>query len=220
MSIEIELRFEVLDNSKLDEFIKTLQLESKRRVLDLYLDTPCGRLIKRCIYIRLRDNRKIDVKFNRACLEDPTLELQAYCEEHTFHFPFTDNDWVRFNQLNIELGLVGSIEEDFEVYKKSNDFIEHRIVDKMRTTYSLQDLTIVVDEVVNLGTFLEIELMAEDEYLIEKTATRMREILLGLPLKPLETGYDSLILRKQNFEQYLQGRFILEEDKHLRQAGV
>lgn len=36
MSIEIELRFEVLDNSKLDVFVKPLQFESKKRVLDLY----------------------------------------------------------------------------------------------------------------------------------------------------------------------------------------
>ncbi len=41
MSIEIELRFEVLDNPKLDVFIKKLQIESKRRVLGLYFYAFC-----------------------------------------------------------------------------------------------------------------------------------------------------------------------------------
>ena len=220
MGIEIELRYEIIDDSKISEFTKKLQFVSERRVVDVYFDTVCASLIKRGIYIRLRDHCKIDIKFNRACLEDPTLELQAYCEEHSFSLPLTSADWVRFNQLNQELGLLANAECDFEVYKMSNHLIEHRVVDKMRSSYTLQNFVVVIDKVVELGTYLEIELMAENEYLIEKIAADMRDILKGLPLKPLKTGYDSLILRKQNFEQYLQGRFVLEEDKHLRRVEV
>lgn len=53
---------------------------------------------------------------------------------------------------------------------------------------------------------------------VETIKKHMTELLAGLSLKPLKTGYDSLILRKNNFDQYLMGRFILDEDKPLREA--
>ena len=72
----------------------------------------------------------------------------------------------------------------------------------------------------DLGTFLEIELIARSGDVIDAVTQRMKAMLAGLPLKPLATGYDSLILRKNNFEQYIQGRFILEEDKKFLSKGL
>lgn len=76
-----------------------------------------------------------------------------------------------------------------------------------------QQFTIVIDEVLNLGAFLEIELLANNKNNVDEIKKGMESLLSDLSLKALKTGYDSLILRKNNFEQYLQGRFILDEDK-------
>ena len=73
----------------------------------------------------------------------------------------------------------------------------------------------MIDQVENLEMFLEIEVMAANTISLDAITNRMRALLAPLHLKPLKTGYDSLILRKQNFSQYLRGRFVLEEDKQI-----
>lgn len=121
---------------------------------------------------------------------------------------------TRFNEVQKRLGFVELTEPEIEKYLESNGFIIHRVVDKVRTTYTLDEFTLVVDEVASLGTFLEIELMATTAKNIPEIISRMEKILGDLPRKSVKTSYDSLILRKQNFDQYLQSRFVLEEDKN------
>jgi predicted adenylyl cyclase CyaB len=214
--VEIELRYEILDQSQLPSFLAPLQKTKEACIVDIYFDTQNINLLKQGIYIRLRNNKKIDIKFNRECLKDPSLELQAYCEEYSFQLPLQTSDLDRFNSLVQELGLLPIDHADFDIFKEQNHLIEHRIVDKIRTSYSCNSFTIVIDEVANLGIFLEIELMANTLEFVTMVKKEMEQILMPLSLKPLQTGYDSLLLRKHNFKQYLQGRFILEEDKQYR----
>lgn len=105
---------------------------------------------------------------------------------------------------------------NFAQYLELNKFINHRVVDKIRSSYKAAQFIVELDVVKNLGTFLEIELVTDDRDSISSTTAHMQEILKNLPIKPLKTGYDSLMLRKQNFQQYLQSRFVLEEDKKIR----
>ena len=216
MSIEIELRYEVTNQSALQPFIDTLMFLNKKQVIDVYFDTKDALLSKRGIYIRLRNNKTVDIKFNRACLHDANLEIQSYCEEYSFTLPLTAESLPKFNQINAELDLFTVASPDFALYLELNKFIEHRIVDKIRSSYKADQFIVVLDIVKNLGPFLEIELVTKDRDSISSTTAYMQEILKGLPVKPLKTGYDSLILRKQNFQQYLQSRFVLKEDKALK----
>jgi len=213
MALEIELRYEVADQLALQNFVDRLQKIGTKRVVDVYLDTPDAHLLKRGIYIRIRDNKKLDIKFNRECLTNPDLEIQAYCEEYSFVLPLQADHMAKFQEVNTDLGLKVPTTPDLVWYQSANNLIEHRIVDKVRTTYRHDDFLIMLDEVKNLGSFLEIELMADTAEDIEAVKVRMLKTLEGLPLKPFKTGYDSLILKKQNFAQYVQGRFALKEDK-------
>lgn len=215
MNIEIELRYELVDTVDLAHFIQTLTLVHTKQVVDIYLDTMQADLIAQGIYIRIRDNKKIDIKFNRACLTDKNLELQPYCEEYSFALPMAQNQLTKFNDIITDLGLIPLAIPDFTLFKTVNCLIEHRTVDKVRTTYTTNDLTIMIDQVKELGMFLEIEVMAADTNSLDTITSHMRALLAPLHLKPLTTGYDSLILRKQNFSQYLRGRFVLAEDKQV-----
>lgn len=211
MNIEIELRYEIIDESSLSKFLAPLPLLSKKRIVDIYLDTPTAELIERGIYIRLRNNHKLDIKFNRACLDDPTLEMQAYCEEYSFEIPLVAEELTLFNKINDDLGLKKA--STLEEYKALNSLSDHRTVDKTRTTYSIADFSLAIDEVQDLGTFLELELLSNSIDAIDSVTNQMKDLLSTLQLKPLRTGYDSLILRKHNFPHYLKGRFALPEDK-------
>jgi adenylate cyclase, class 2 len=213
MALEIELRYEIADTKLLGSFLEKLQLVGSKRLVDVYLDTVDADLIRKGIYIRIRDNKKLDIKFNRECLTNPDLEIQPYCEEYSFQIPLQQEQMKKFVEVNNDLDLKASVTSDLAWYRSVNSLIEHRVVDKLRTTYKHEDFLIMIDEVKNLGTFLEIELMAEKSDDIEAVKNRMITILHGLPLKPFKTGYDSLILKKTNFVQYVQGRFALEEDK-------
>ncbi len=220
MSIEIELRYQVLEPIPVQKFLQSLSYCHTKRVVDIYLDTPSADLRNRGIFVRLRDNKKIDIKFNRACLQDKTLQIQPYCEEYSFLMPVVGAEFEKFKAVHEELGLHGVTPFFLEAYKQANNFIDHRVVDKVRSVYRLKDFELVLDDVKDLGQFIEIELMASDHEGIDAVVQRMKKILDGLPLKPFTAGYESLVLRKQNFEQYLQGRFILEEDKKYLQRSL
>lgn len=220
-TIEIELRYEILNPEALHVVENTCSFISEKRVVDQYLDTPWIHLLKKGIYIRVRDSKKMDIKFNRECLINPLLELQDSCEEYTFPLPLQNASIDSCNEILTFLELQPLTSPDLELFKEHNQLFNHRVVDKIRKTYTTNGFTIMVDTVADLGSFLEIEVMASPSENVEAVAQRMREYILSLNalhLKPLKTGYDSLILRKHKYSEYIQGRFILEEDKHDRTA--
>ncbi len=214
-SIEIELRYEVIDVAPLQQFAAMLTFIKKRHDIDVYFDTDQADLLSKGIFIRIRNGVSLEIKFNRDCINNPDLPMQSYCEEHVFAFPIIDSDVVRFNDLVVTLDLKSLHFHDnfFEQFKKQNNLAEHYRVDKQRIEYRYDQFTIAIDEVKELGTFLEIECMAHNTDELSSIETAMKEFIAPLSLKPFKTGYGTLLLRKHNFAQYLKSRFILPEDK-------
>ena len=103
-------------------------------------------------------------------------------------------------------------------FKAANNFREHYRVDKIRTSYKHDAFTLCLDEVADLGTFLEIELMANTIEDLAAVKQQMQHLIKELDVAPLKTGYGTLLLRKKDFEHYLMGRFVLEEDKIHRKS--
>ncbi len=211
--IEIELLYEVLKPEQLSSFLTPFQKLNQKHDVDIYWDTPQAILYQRGIFIRIRNGKKLDIKFNRATLENPDLVIQDYCEEHSFSLPLQNSDLPKINGLLVSLNLKPTVVADVEHLKAVNNFGEHYRVDKMRTSYAHDSFTLCVDEVADLGTFLEIELMASTVENLAAVKQQMQQLIKGLDLTPLRTGYGTLLLRKKDFEHYLLGRFVLEEDK-------
>lgn len=216
--IEIELRYEVLQLEKLTAFLAGFKKLHQKHDVDLYVDTPEAFLYQRGIFIRLRNDKKLDIKFNRACLDDPELPPQDYCEEHSFALPLQPQDLGKLNLLLESLDLKSLSHASMDQLMQIHNFKTHYIIDKIRTSYAIDNFTIAVDEVAGLGTFLEIELMAENVDNLVLVKHQMQTMLKGLDLEPLKAGYGTMLLRKSNFEQYLLGRFVLEEDKIHRKS--
>lgn len=215
-TIEIELRYEVINHEQLTEFLAPLQQLHRKRDIDVYFDNAQGLLYQNGIFIRSRNGKKLDFKFNRATLENPDLAIQDYCEEHSFALPLQESDLAKINELLVSLNLRPAASVSLDAIKEANNFVDYYTVDKVRTSYTHKDFTVCSDEVADLGTFLEIELMAKSIEGLDAVKQEMELFLVGLQLRPLRTGYGTLLLRKNNFVQYLQGRFILEEDKAYR----
>ena len=130
-------------------------------------------------------------------VDQSNLEPQPYCEEYTFALPFVEQDLEKLNDLMPVIGLKPIDRASFEVFKQINGLIDDRTVDKIRTSYTYNDFTLAVDEVANLGIFLEIELMAESTEDLANTTKAMEQSLSHVSLKPLTTGYTTLLLRKR-----------------------
>ena len=214
--IEIELRYIVLDIDLLNAFIETCQLIDQKRDVDVYFDTKERTLFKKGIFIRTRNDKKVEIKFNRACVENPELEKQDYCEEYSFDIPFKASQQERFNSVIRSIDLQDAHLFNFKSFLQSNNFEPHYVVDKVRTTYKKNDFLIAVDEIEDLGTFLEIECMASNIQDLSSIKERMQKVVASVSLKPLKTGYGTLLLRTKNFQEYILGRYVLPEDKYLK----
>lgn len=211
--IEIELRYRILDQAQIASFLATAQLLHTKRIIDTYLDTAERILWRQGIYIRIRNNKKLDIKFNRACLHNATIERLDHCEEHSFALPLEPARLNFLNELLTSLNLKTIPTADLQILKSFNGFEAHYVIDKIRTSYTYKSFTIVIDEIKDLGTFLEIELMTDNENNIEKVKNDMNTALVGLKLEPIRSGYCELIVKKHDFDCYLQGRYVLEEDR-------
>lgn len=215
-TFEIELRYTILNPKQLTTFLLPFKKLGQKNDSDVYLDTQQALLYQKGIFIRIRNDKKLEIKFNRACLENPNLAIQDYCEEHSFALPLHEKDLIPLNALLISLNLKPIIQTDLEEFKAVNTLVTHYVIDKIRTSYTNNVFTLAIDEVTDLGTFLEIEFMASSIENLSSIKQQMLELLKDLDLQPLRTGYGTLLLRKKNFEHYLLGRFILEEDKKFR----
>lgn len=211
--IEIELRYEMLNPEQLRSFLAPFKKLHQKHDVDIYLDNAQALLYQKGIFIRIRNGKKLDIKFNRATLDNPDLAMQDYCEEHSFLLPLQEKDLVKLNELLMSLDLKPAAVADLEQFKAVNHFMEHYRVDKMRTSYKHDAFTLCVDKVADLGTFLEIELMANTIEDLASVKQQMQHLIKELNVVPLKTGYGTLLLRKKDFEHYLMGRFVLEEDK-------
>ncbi len=129
-NFEIELRFEIVNSQELPAFTAALAPLGSKRVVDSYLDTRQADLIKKGVYVRIRDNKKVDIKFNRECLHNPELELQPYCEEYTYLLPLQEHDLEGFNAIVKTVGLTPPSYANFEEFIKLNDLMNHRMSTK------------------------------------------------------------------------------------------
>jgi len=212
-NIEIELRYQVMNPSELSDFFKPMEYLDSKHVVDTYLDTPDLKLYQRGIYVRIRNNKKLDIKFNRANLDNPNLPRQDYCEEHSFALPLQNEDLTRLNTVLTSIDLKTTSIADLSQIQTINNFSSQYVVDKKRTSYKHAVFTFCVDVLENFGTYLEIELMAQNADHIESVKKEMHLLLLPLSLQPLRLGYTEMVLRKNRFDDYCRGRYALEENK-------
>lgn len=213
-TIEIELRYKIVDQGQVSSFLTRARQLHKRHDIDVYLDTPGRTLWKQGIYIRIRNDKTLDIKFNRSCLQNPTIGRLDHCEEHSFLLPLETSKMQALNELLASLNLKALPFADLNTFKSINSLETFYVIDKIRTSYTYNAFTIVVDEVTGLGMFLEIELMTHNTDDLERVKNEMKHALAGLQLEPLKVGYGELIVRNNDFNAYLQGRFVLDEDKN------
>lgn len=211
--IEIELKYQIIDENQIQEFLKKFFFVSKERVVDVYLDTKDGDLYKKGIFIRVRNNKILDFKYNLEDLRTLNkVSMHEQCDEYSFPLPLTNDSIKVVNQNCRILGLIGIFNPDLEELKVKNNLINSVVIDKIRKNFRDKELKYSFDDVKRLGKFFEIEKQGREGEDFEKAKGEIRKRVKNLKLKLITAGYCEAYWRKYDFNLYLQGRYLFKED--------
>ncbi len=199
--IEIELKFAL--KKPIPASIKPTD---EKIVEDIYYDTQDYQLLKNGNFLRLRNKKQFDFKLKS---NDDT---HLYCEETNYEYT-EENTPSIVNVLN-KLGVTISATTLDSLTSKLNILAP---IKKHRTIYELEEnVVMVIDEVENLGTYLEIEYDLDADNLNESDSIKyknyLKEVLKknGIEEDDLEyvsIGYVELYLKKYNQEAYQLGLY-------------
>ncbi len=210
---ELELKFQILDKKQLENFLKNFKFLKKEKIKDVYLDTKDAKLYKKGIFIRIRDNKKLQIKFNYSdVVNQNKISLHEICSEYSFNLPLSEKDVKKLNRILDILDLKSISSPSMEELKAKNCLMESIVIEKERKVFTDTKFLIVIDEVKGLGTFVEIETKIKEGESVGSLKRKMLNLVKDLKVKRITTGYNELWWRKHDFKVYLQGRYLLEED--------
>lgn len=209
--LEIEKKYQV-GNESLDCLLKHFEYDGEKRVVDEYFDTADGGWYQQGIFIRIRNGKSLDIKFNPDHLGNSDAIDHVSCHEYSFKEPFGSEEEKHLWTLKDLIGLSVEGVHSFESLIKSNNLQTLLVIDKVRKSYTNDQFTAVIDNIQGLGQFLEIEYSGPEGTSLREVLDEIDSLMEGVPAKPLASGSFEMILRKENFDLYRKGKYLLEED--------
>ncbi len=194
--IEIELKYELKNKIECN-----LNPDKEKEVEDIYYDTEDYQLLKNGNFLRIRNKKQLDFKINANDLS------HLYCKET--NFTYDDESVSEIKELLKKLGIDISFNSLDELFKNLKVLAP---IKKKRSTYKLEEkVVMVIDEVENLGIFLEIEYDYENDEITKEQGeyykNYLKDILkkynlLNDDTREVRIGYVELYLKKYNKEVY------------------
>lgn len=160
---------------------------------DVYFDWQDGQLYVRGIFLRLRNQHSMELKYT----SDPYDDSHSNSVEHRYPWPLSPAS---------ERLLLAHISELIEQQRDLGTLQPLLTVRKQRSIAGWSNVTIALDDVEGLGTFVELEVAHAAD------VPQLRALMDALEVENVPVGYVELILRNQDFRLYAQGRFVLPED--------
>jgi len=177
MELELEIKFKVTNKQRLLKKMSLfgMRLQHKEHLIDVYYSPVQGKDFLSPSRPRLRVRK--NMTNSTACLE--------------YHQPHGCHGGIE-REVNISDG------DMMDVILKQLDYKEEVRIDKLRTQYKYKELTVDLDQVKGIGTFVEIEIMNPRN---KKVAVKkIRQLAEDLGLKDeidYNTRYFHLVLAKQ-----------------------
>lgn len=209
--IELELKYKLAHIPKAVSFLEKIKTKTQS---DIYYDTKNYELISKGNFLRVRNGEKLEFKVD---LDDAS---HLYCKETVFKITEINQKIDEINKVLKAIWLPQSEQvENFEEFIEKNNFIIISPINKVRTEYRLgRNITVAIDEVENLGLFLEAEIMVDLDHLSENQATKLKQELvdelikseiISLNTEQINIGYVELYLLEHNKSVYELGKFKL-----------
>ena len=192
--IEYEVKFKH-DTSLICEIIKDLFYIGEKQQTDIYYDTCNRSLFLKAVFFRKRNGKRIDLKYN---FDLDTSHL--FCTENNFELPLTEEQYMSLDSFLSKL-LIPTKETYNNIFDKFG-LDEFVIINKKRKTYQGKDFNVYLDQVNNLGEFIEIEAINENGIIY------INEFLQKNSIQRITTGYVELYLKKYDYNLYQKGKYL------------
>jgi adenylate cyclase class IV len=190
--IEVELKFEIppqsraLLQARLDD-LPGIRWLGQITNSDSYLDTASLDCLRQAVFIRIRNRKQLEMKFH-----DHADPAHTHSTERAFPIEPGSCLMSEINTLCSRFIPAWHAAATVEQAIHLNDLIEYAHIANKRTLYTFGTITLSIDEVEGLGTFLEIETPCAEEAQVERSLARLHAFVseLALPiLQPVQTGY-------------------------------
>ena len=216
VNVEIEKKYKVLKNNgqaeNLDSLLTNLAYVSSTQVVDHYLDTSDGAYYQEGIFIRVRNNAALEIKFNPEHLATTNEYAKEHttCHEYNFPLPLQLSSDGLFQRLQSFISIKKPYPYTFENFVKENALKPLVTLDKTRTAYENEALIVAVDILSDFGTFIEFE--AKDSSInMDDFLQAVKNLTKGIQLKPINSGYVEIALQQSNDALYRKGKYLIED---------
>ena len=208
--IEIELRFAI---KSVPAALGNFPRIKEKFQLDIYYDSADYAMLRRGGFLRIRNNSRVDFKGDPAC----DASQHDYCNETSFDIASIHKNSTEVNKAFEMFGFrAGGEYKDFPDVLAQNNLQVLAVIDKFRIAYKVtEDLVVVLDDVKDIGLFLEAEVMVPDgtsKEEIQKHIEHMHADLIARGIltedaAPVQVGYVELYLLEHNKAAYDAGLY-------------
>jgi adenylate cyclase class IV len=209
--IEVELKFALPADVRAPLQARLDALPSLRRLkpvenVDIYYDTADFSCLQQAVFLRIRDSARLEIKYHEQ--DDPT---HTHATEETFLLiGKASQDFHMLCSRFIPSWRRADTVEDSLALNNLTAFVS---IEKRRTRYVNEQLSLCLDEVASLGDFFEAELLCTDETGIEQAQAQLEMFIAELALPALSivrVGYVELWLRTHLPKVYRLGKYQIE----------
>lgn len=207
--IEIELKCELSPEllDRVHEKTRSMAFNGTVRNRDIYYDTPAWDLLRRGVFVRIRNHQRVEFKFNEGLTPE-------HGQVHERVFPLatypaqTEKMHTLFASFLPTWKPAASVAEAIQ----QNGLVELVTIDNTRESFVSKDFALSIDHVEGLGNFLEIETHCEEGADIEQAQARLQAFVSDLHVRHIKVGYVELWLYKHNPAAYDAGKYHLAEE--------
>ena len=204
--IEIELKCELPPQllEKVRQKIQGMEFRGTVYNHDIYYDTPTWDLLRRAVFVRVRNQQAIEFKFNENASQEHKLAT-----ERVFPLQPSPTDLDRLNSLCAYFLLTWVPAMSFEDAIIKNNLIQLASINNTRETYANEHIDLSIDHVKGLGDFLEVETQCAEDTETTQAQARLQAFVTDLHVEHIKVGYVELWLYKHNPAAYQVGRYHL-----------
>ena len=204
--IEIELKCELSPQllEKVRQKIQGMQFRGTVYNHDVYFDTPTWDLLRRAVFVRVRNDQRIEFKFNEDASQEHKLAV-----ERVFPIQPSPADLDRLNSLFAYFLPTWMPAISFEDALMKNHLVQLVSINNTRESYADEHIGLSIDHVKGLGDFLEVETLCEEGADLTQAQARLQTFFADLHVEHIKVGYVELWLHKHNLEAYQVGRYHL-----------
>ena len=172
----------------------------------IYYDTPTWDLLRRGVFVRVRNNRQVEFKFNEGLTQE-----HGQVRERVFSLAANDAQVEKMQTLFATFLPAWVPAASFAEAIRQNGLVELVTIDNTREIFVNDDFALSIDHVAGLGNFLEVETHCEEGADTSHAQNRLQAFVSDLHVEHIKVGYVELWLYKHNPAAYDAGRYHLAE---------